>query len=46
MYSGSGAHGYLLKDAGKKEICEAIQTVFNGERVCKPFGGGSVKKNR
>ncbi len=27
----SGAHGYLLKDAGTKEMMKAIRTVYNGE---------------
>jgi len=27
----SGAHGYLLKDAGTEEMIKAIRTVYNGE---------------
>ena len=27
----SGAHGYLLKDAGTQEMIKAIRTVYNGE---------------
>jgi len=27
----SGAHGFLLKDAGTKEMIKAIRTVYNGE---------------
>jgi len=27
----SGAHGYLLKDAGTKEMIKAIRTIYNGE---------------
>ena len=41
---GSGAHGYLLKDAGKKEICEAIQTVFNGREYVNHSVAEVLKK--
>jgi len=52
----AGANGYLLKDAGTKEMMNAIRTVYNGNTfyshqifqaiVRQMTGGGTSKKDK
>lgn len=42
----SGASGYVLKNAGKEELLDAIQTVMAGKRYVSPDAGAPAQHHR